>query len=378
MRILFVEGNFDHHSLPLARCLHAQMPDGHFAYAAVRPLPEERRTIGWCFEDDLPWMIPVWRSNEDAAAFHHWWQHADIVICSQKQLRGLMAQRVANKQHVFYTSERWFRPPLGRSRCLHPQWMAQALPIRQLAHATYFHYLAIGTHAAADMRWFAAMPARIWHWAYFTAPSTLRALPGRKPGCRLLWAGRMLRLKRVDSLILACAELVQQQEEMLLTLVGGGPEKERLVRLAARCLPEHSYTFIPPVTPLQVREIMQRSDIYVLPSTGAEGWGAVINEAMSEGCAIVAADEIGAAKSLIEDRVSGMLFPSGDWQRLAAILCELACDEALLRRVAQSGKETIEQLWSPSTGAGRFLAVAEALLSQRPLPVYPGGPMQQL
>lgn len=377
MRVLYVEATIDHTSLPLAQCLHDLLPEGCFTYAGLRPLSEERRAGGWSSGELLPWMMRAGSADEVSPAFNDGWHDADIVMCAAR-LYGLMEQRIRCGKYVFYTSERWFKPPIGRLRLLHPAWAWKAMKYWRMAGSRYMHYLAIGTFAASDMQWFRPLPGRLWSWAYFTAPSRTATRCPSDTGFRVLWAGRMLAWKRVDTLIRAFSRLRKTRTDAALTVIGDGPEKSRLVRLAAMTLPRDAYAFLPPVPPAEVREHMRNSHVYVLPSNGFEGWGAVVNEAMTEGCVVVASEETGAGKTLIKDRANGILFESGDSRSLGEILYELAADQDLRRKLASSAKEMVEHLWSPATAAQRLLSVADALVSGRVVPVYPEGPMQLL
>lgn len=125
----------------------------------------------------------------------------------------------------------------------------------------------------------------------------------------------------------------------------------------------------------EVWQWMAGSHVYVFPSNGREGWGAVVNEAMSQGCVAVANDASGSAKTIIRDGVNGFLFNTGDWRKLGEILIRLNEDESLRLRMARAGQNTIRGCWSPKVAAERFLAVSEALLSQKLTPTYNDGPM---
>jgi glycosyltransferase involved in cell wall biosynthesis len=377
VRILYVEAGIDHHSLPLAHGLYDLLPENCFAYAGLRPPSDERRALGWSSGEMLPWMMPAGPVGADSAKFHDWWQNADFVICAPR-LYDLMEQRIRREKCVFYTSERWFKPPIGRLRLLHPAWAWKAMKYRRMAKTRFMHYLAIGPYAASDMQWFCPMPGRLWSWGYFTTSSAVSPCRARDAGFRVLWAGRMLNWKRVDTLIRAFAGLLKTRPDAVLTLIGAGPEKDRLSQLAAANLPQDCYAFLPPVAAGEIREHMRNSHVYVLPSSGFEGWGAVVGEAMTEGCAVVTAVETGAAKTLIQDRANGMLFSSGDERRLAEILSELGANAALRQSLADAGKATIDGVWSPSAAAERFMSVADAMLSRRDAPTHHDGPMRRL
>ena len=62
---------------------------------------------------------------------------------------------------------------------------------------------------------------------------------------------------------------------------------------------------------------MEKADIYVCTSNKLEGWGAVIYEGLSAGCATIATSAAGATPFLIKDGETGYAYRSGDWRSLA-------------------------------------------------------------
>lgn len=147
-----------------------------------------------------------------------------------------------------------------------------------------------------------------------------------------------------------------------MILVGAGPDRSRLEKLAVRLLLSGSYQFLPPVPAPEVLELMRQHHIYVLPSSGYEGWGAVINEAMCAGCAVVASMAAGVARTMIEHGQNGLLFQPGNWKDLTKNLYLLAQDKTMRNQLAREGQKTISEYWSPSIAANRFLATTEAIL----------------
>lgn len=121
---------------------------------------------------------------------------------------------------------------------------------------------------------------------------------------------------------------------------------------------------------------MNCSDILVLPSNGSEGWGAVINEAMAEGCVVIATIESGGGKALISDMKNGILFNSGNYYQLSDKLTILINDSQLMLELKTRGKETLNNLWSPEIAADRFLKVCNAIIFKTSIPDYKFGPMK--
>ena len=185
-------------------------------------------------------------------------------------------------------------------------------------------------------------------------------------------------MKRVDTLIKAFARLQQQYSDVSLTLIGDGAERIGLEKLAKDLLMTGSYEFLPSVSAPKVIELMQQHHVYVLPSNSYEGWGAVINEAMSAGCTVIASDVTGAAKTMIKHHHNGLLFQPGNWQMLSDHLILLAKNNSIRQQLALQGLATITDYWSPAVAAERFISVSEALMLKHDIPKFDNGPMTRL
>jgi len=378
VRFLQVTNIVGHHQLPLARSWAARLGADNFRYAATQPSMTDRVKMGWDAHEAAPWILRVGENETDRVQFDHWWEIADVVICGGRFLQRMKARLDRNKL-TFYMSERWWKPPIGIARLLHPRFALMALRFARLAKSPNFHYLPMGNYAANDMRRIASFQGRIWDWGYFTA------VPNPLPKClecdgalRILWAGRMLAWKRVDTLVRAFALLVHQRPKARLTLIGDGPCRGELEHLTRKLEIAGNVAFYASIPAVQVREQMRQAHVYVLPSNAYEGWGAVLNEAMSEGCAVVASEAAGAARTMVRHGENGFMFRPGNFRQLADLLALLSFDEPLRLRLAKSGQETVRQCWSPEVAAERFLAVSDALLSKRAVPGYASGPMARV
>lgn len=375
MRVLQVTNVVSPHQMPLARCLASRVGSDNFRFAATEVPLVMRTKLGWNAQELEPWILHAGESGDDRHQFDRWWSEADVVIAGYRNVSRL-AERVRRGKLTFYMSERWWKPPLGMARLLHPRFAWMAYQFRQLEESTCFHYLPIGRYAAADMRRIAAFRERMWNWGYFTAlPDPLPAPCERGNAFRVLWAGRMLNWKRVDTLVRAFAALVRQMPKGRLTLVGDGPCENGLRQLVQRLAVSDNVEFRSCMPVAQVRDEMRKSHVYVLPSDGGEGWGAVLNEAMSEGCAVVASKSAGSAKTIVQHGENGFLFAPGDHKRLSELLTILCTDEPLRHRLAEAGQSTIVNHWSPEAAAERFLAVSDACLSNQSTPIFSNGVM---
>ena len=133
-------------------------------------------------------------------------------------------------------------------------------------------------------------------------------------GLKVLWVGRLLKLKRVDTIIKAVGEC-SKSKKITLDIYGFGLEEARLKKLAAKY--GDVIKFYPPVPISEVRKLMREHDVYVLSSNGYEGWGAVVSEALEEGMAVIGTYEAGSSATILQE---SNLFHAGDWRRLKKLL----------------------------------------------------------
>jgi len=345
------------HQLPLAAELAKLVGYDNYTYVYSDAFHKERAAMGWndaasvrCVKDDEPQARQV---LEDC----------DVLICGHRAL-DLMERRCRRGKRTFYASERWFKPipiPLvsrafnvyltGRVRLLHPDYMRMVRRFVALANGSpCFCLLPYGVHALRDFSRMGIPKGKLTLWGYFVTPSSGA---GNRPKCgfsdgrrlRILWVGRMMALKNVDTVLRAVRNLVCRGCPVELTVVGDGAECHRLLALA-RGLP---VVFKPSVPIADVRTIMHEHDVYVFPSNGMDGWGAVVSEALEEGMVVFGSEEAGATATLLPPKCR---FHCRDYRRLAS----------LLRDVVERPQDNLPigiGDWSAKRGAERFLELCK-------------------
>lgn len=170
-----------------------------------------------------------------------------------------------------------------------------------------------------------------------------KAASGEKSGPPLVYAGRLLREKRIDLLLEALARL----EGTGLAICGDGPDRARLEEIAGRLGLKERVVFhghLP--TNVDVWQRIGESRIAVQPSS-REGYGMFPLEAMAAGLPVVYCESSESALSeLVEDGVHGMR-TAPDPESLAAALGRLLSDETERRRLAENARRHAEGFdWS--------------------------------
>jgi len=140
---------------------------------------------------------------------------------------------------------------------------------------------------------------------------------------RILYVGRLLRIKNVELLIDAFKRLSDTRYQgWILTIVGTGPNSESLKE---RAMDDDRIRFVGSVEYLRLGEYFQASDVLVLVSK-VEPWGLVVNEALGFGLFVIASESVGSAHDLLTpgDPAKGIVLKFNDVSELELALVRSA------------------------------------------------------
>jgi glycosyltransferase involved in cell wall biosynthesis len=197
--------------------------------------------------------------------------------------------------------------------------------------------------------------------------------PKEGEGPPLIYAGRLLREKRIDLLLRAVALLAPRHPGTLLTVFGNGPHREALVRLADELGIADRIDFRGHVeTSEEVWRHLGRARIAVQPSE-REGFGLFPLEAMAAGLPVVYCESPeSAVPELVRDGVEGVC-TAPEPAALAAALDRLLTDEAEWSRLRRNALERAAGYdWDEV--ARRIEETCARLVTTRPSPTAPRGP----
>jgi glycosyltransferase involved in cell wall biosynthesis len=112
----------------------------------------------------------------------------------------------------------------------------------------------------------------------------------------LLHVGQFIARKGIELLLQAAAALQKEGKEFSLLLVGSGPDKQALERLAAHLNIKHAH-FESSRPPEEMPSVYRSADVLIFP-TLEDVWGLVANEAMLSGLSVLCSKYAGCANEL--------------------------------------------------------------------------------
>jgi len=251
------------------------------------------------------------------------------------QVLGNLLSRALAIPHVF-TCHGFFKPKL--SRLLFPYWGQAVIAISS----------EVKEHLIADLKLDAKNISVInngidtANFGDFSARDNLRKNLGINDAPLVGIIARLSDVKGHIYLIRAMRQVVKTFPTARLLIIGEGKMKNTLVREAEVLGIKDSVLFIPQAG--NTREMLSAMDIFVMPSL-QEGLGLALMEAMAQGLAVVGS-AVGGIKTLIQDRVNGLLVAPADVAGLSAAIIELLKDYKLRQDLGIKARKFITENFS--------------------------------
>lgn len=390
MKLVFVSNYINHHQIPFCNAM-SRILRGRFCFIQTESMEKERLDMGWTEQTAIPYLKRYYEEPEECRRLI---EEAQIVLFGGSDEESYVEKRLEDRKPVIRYSERLYRT--GQWKVVSPRGLKRKYHDHTRHNGDPVYLLCAGAYVASDFHMIRAYPGKMYCWGYFpeTRHYDLKRLFDKKgwqaeksaeesdettEASRIsspklpyiLWAARMIGLKHPELALETARYLRKKKIDFHMEIIGDGERKKDMETLRAQYDLEDYVSLPGTMSPEHVREHMERADIFLFTSDRQEGWGAVANEAMNSGCAIVADHMIGAAPYLVRSGENGLLYRDSDRNQLFALTERLARDRALCRRLGENAYRTITGSWNPETAAERLalLCVKLGLLEAEALEI---------
>ena len=179
----------------------------------------------------------------------------------------------------------------------------------------------------------------------------------------LLFTGRLVRGKGLDTIVEALPELVKKMPHIRLWLAGSGAlQSDNVTEELQQAIVQLGLTdkvqFLGAVS--QVEQYLQAADLFIFPSR-KEGMPNALLEAMACGLPVIASD-IDGVRDVAEDEII-RFFPVGDSNTLAKVILDAVSAPEATVVAAERARQHVETAFSLSSVAREYEAVYHALIS---------------
>lgn len=161
--------------------------------------------------------------------------------------------------------------------------------------------------------------------------------------------GRLWKVKGVEYLVKAIPSVVDEIPNVKFLMVGEGPQKESLMKLAEDLGISEHVMFHAPIDYSEMPAYIKASDCVVLPSL-MEGLPVTALEAMACGVPVVAT-KVGGTPEVVKDGKNGFLLEPGRPEPIAKKVIQLLRDEKLRKRMGEAGRKFVRKFdWDVIAG----------------------------
>ena len=377
MTIAFFSNFLNHHQVHVADELY-QLTNGKYIFVEVMEMPEWLKKSGYTDLSTRPYVLQGWRNNVSRQQALKLALEADVALFSGAEVFEYEKYRVLKTNKLtFDVSERWLKR--GIFNLLSPRIFRQ--------FATYHLYgwkhkpiykLCSSAFASSDQGRLLTYLDKCYKWGYFTKvdsgfdvetsimdASTSEITP-------LMWCSRFLTLKHPELPVQLAHSLKALGYKFRIDMYGSGDLLDKMKNLSVELDVTDVVSFRGNVPNEQILSEMRNHEIFLFTSDRNEGWGAVANESMSNGCVLVGSNEIGSIPFLVKDGMTGLIFES---ENLDSLVMKLKCllDNPELRlEIRRNAVKHMKTIWSPKVAAQNLLTLIDDLQNGRDTSIKEG------
>ncbi len=371
MKIAFATNYYNHHQKPLADALYALVGD-EYHFIETEPMSEERLQMGWGREEKPSYVLQSYTDETARKNCQKILDTADVVILGNAPY-SLIKERLKNHRITFLYTERLYKTGVPFLK----------LPIHFLRNIKRYnrfrrlYALCASAYTPIDFARTLSFIRKTYQWGYFTEVkqyADIDAMIEWKRPASILWVARFIEWKHPEIAIEIANRLKADGYDFQLNMIGNGILEDPMKELVKQKDLSDCVALLGAMKPEQVRERMEKSEIFLFTSDRNEGWGAVLNESMNSGCAVVANSAIGAAPFLIEQGENGYLYQDGNLDDLYEKVKLLLDNTDDRKRIAKNAYQTMVCEWNAENAARKLLELCRRIQNgeNRPFPYKSG------
>ena len=359
MKVVFFSNFLNHHQLPF--CLEMIQRDNiEFTFVATEPVPEERIKFGYeNMNKKYKFVLTTYDSKQNYEKALQLGLEADLVIIGSAS-DEFIKKRIDLDKITFRYNERILRK--GRWRVINPRLFLYVYRNHVKYKNKNLFMLCASAYTAGDYKIFGAYKNKCYRWGYFpeTKKYDIKNLIEKKEKndrIKIVWVARFLPLKHPELLISLGKYLKKKKYEFVIEMIGTGIMEEKIKRMIIKNNLEYYIKLIGAVPSKDVRKYMEEANIFLFTSDKREGWGAVLNESMNSGCAVLANKEIGSVPYLIQEYKNGLIY-SNKKQFFKKVEL-LINDKKLRKKLSEEAYYTIINKWNAKNAIDNLIMLYE-------------------
>lgn len=332
-----------------------------------------------------PYLVKAWSSQAEYAKAMQMALEADVCVFGGYEALPFEKVRMQKGLLSFDMSERMLKRGLVNLASPRILKMVMAYHLGGWRNKPIYK-LCCSAFTAVDSYKLLSYRGKCYKWGYFTHVDKnidIEVSPEKSETgpTTFMWCSRLLVWKHPELPVQMAAKLKKKGYKFHIRMYGDEgnaakhdtiyPRKD-LQKLIEQLGVQDSVELMGSLPNNEVLDAMRESEIFLFTSDRMEGWGAVANESMANGCVLVASDAIGSSPYLIEDGVNGFMFHSQDVDSLTQKVEWSLKHPVERKKMRTAAYATMRDVWSPRKAAEALLKLIDDLKNGRETSILKG------
>jgi len=237
------------------------------------------------------------------------------------------------------------------------------------------YLLCANAYGANDFGLLGLYKNKIYKWGYFLETNyydidKLIEEKEKNEKIEIIWVARFIKWKHPEIVIKLAKSLKKQNYNFKVKMLGKGELEEKIRKKIKKEKLEDVIEVVGQVPSDEVKQYMEKSNIFIGTSDSREGWGAVVNEAMNAGCAIVANQKMGSVPFLIQDKQNGLMYNS--YRDLERNVKDIIDNKDFRIKLAKNAYKYITQEWTSEVASENILNLFENIINGKECKIEKG------
>lgn len=372
LTVTFFSNFLLHHQTPFCEAM-VKLLDENFKFIATEKIPQERLNMGYRdLSKSVTYAVNSYESEENYQKALELGKNSDVVIIGSAP-DEFIEERLKQNKLTFRYSERYFKE--GKWRILDPRVLVAHYKGDIRYRKKNLYMLCASAYTAPDCRFIGCYKNKAYKWGYFPPVKRydhIQEIIRLKNHASILWTARFLKWKHPEAPLYVAKRLKDEGYDFTLNIIGSGVLEGKIRKNIAKNGLEKYVRLLGTMSPEEVRENMEKSEIFLFTSDRNEGWGAVLNESMNSACAVVASGAIGSVPYLIKDGENGFIYKSGNLKNLYNKVKLLIDNREIREKMGINAYKTLAETWNAEEASERLLKLIENIKEGKDTPFTDG------
>ena len=376
MRVTFYSNFLTHHQVPF--CIEMQKRLGeNFKFVSTMKIFQWRLDLGFKDLDaEYDFVVRAYESETERQKAKQLAIDSDVVIIGSTT-DELIEERLKQDKLTFRYRARVFLFLDGFFKTIFNKEKAKLFYDRHIKYRKNknLYMLCANAYGANDFNFLGLYKNKIYKWGYFleTNEYDIDKLIEQKEENKvieIIWVARFINWKHPEIVLKLAKNLKRQDYKFKIKMLGTGVLEDKIKNEIKRQSLSDCVEVVGQVPSDKVKNYMEKANIFIGTSDSREGWGAVINEAMNAGCAIVANQKMGSVPFLIKHNENGIMYKNyKDFEEKVKLLID---NKELRYKFSKNAYQSITQEWTSGEAASNIIELFNAIIEKRESEVKDG------